>query len=114
MTTKSAIIRADSRKFKEIILENSRNDWILVDFYASWCGPCKKIAPKLKELARKYPHVTFMKVDIEKCPDLAHDYLIQSLPTFLLFSNGSFSVKAPPIQGARVDKVEALIKERCK
>jgi len=113
MSSKSAVSSVNSHKFKEILMESSPNYWILVDFYASWCGPCKKIAPQIKELAKKYPHVTFLKVDIERCPELARDYYINSLPTFMLFTKGSLVSDVAPVLGASISRVENLIRSNC-
>ncbi|ELP84752.1 thioredoxin, putative [Entamoeba invadens IP1] len=67
----------------------SRNPVVIVDFFATWCGPCKSIAPYFEELARKTPSIKFVKVDVEEGADIAGKYSVHSMPTFILFKNGS-------------------------
>ena len=62
---------------------------VLVDFWATWCMPCKMLAPVIEQLAEQYAgQVTVAKVDIDEHEDLAIRYGIQSIPTVLLFENG--------------------------
>lgn len=62
---------------------------VLVDFWASWCGPCKMIAPVLEELAGDYSgKIKIAKVNVEEQPDLAQRFNVQGLPTLLYFSKG--------------------------
>jgi thioredoxin 1 len=73
-------------KFSEII--NSEKP-TLVDFSAEWCGPCKMMAPVLKELAGKMgEQIRILKVDIDRNPEAARFYNVKSVPTLLLFKNG--------------------------
>lgn len=63
---------------------------VLVDFWAEWCGPCKVIAPVLKEIARAYAsRLTVVKVNVDEKPHIAQEYGIQGIPTLILFKNGS-------------------------
>lgn len=62
---------------------------VLVDFWATWCGPCKMIAPVIDELAANHSDkVTFAKVDIDQTPVLQRDLQIMSIPTLMLFNGG--------------------------
>lgn len=62
---------------------------VLVDFWATWCGPCRMLAPVIEELAKDYDgKVTVGKVDIDEEMDLATRYGIMSIPTVMLFENG--------------------------
>ena len=76
---------------------------LLVDFFASWCGPCKIMSPIIKEIHEKYgDDLKIIKVDIEKHPDLANEYGISSIPSLLFFSEGKLietKVGAMPKEG---------------
>ena len=61
---------------------------VLIDFWATWCGPCKMIAPVIEELANEMENVKFVKVDVDKNPGSAGKYQIQSIPTLLIFKDG--------------------------
>ena len=64
---------------------------VLVDFWATWCGPCKMMTPIVENLAEETtaPNVKIGKVDVDENPDLAAKYGIKSIPTFILFENGN-------------------------
>ncbi|OJD26905.1 thioredoxin [Blastomyces percursus] len=79
---------------------------IVVDCFATWCGPCKAIAPKLVEFSDAYPNVGFYKVDVDECPDIAQELGVRAMPTFILFKDGQ---KVDEVLGAVPQAIEAAI-----
>ncbi len=83
--TVSAI--TSTEQFRTDVLEAARP--VMVDFTATWCGPCKTLAPTLEALAGEYAgRVTFVKVDVDQVPDLPRQYGIRGVPTVVLIRNG--------------------------
>ena len=82
-----SVINVDDKSFNEKIL-NSKEP-VLCDFWAEWCGPCKQIAPILKELAEEYSEkIKIAKINIDENPEIPSKYGIMSIPTLILFKNG--------------------------
>jgi len=91
-------------------LRNAGDRAVIVDFYATWCGPCMDIAPTVKELSAKYPNVVVLKVDVDKSEDIAERYKINSMPTFKVFMNGSI-VKGDSFSSANASRLEKLFQK---
>ena len=61
---------------------------VLVDFFATWCGPCKMLSPVLEEVSEENPNITIVKVDVDEARPLAARFGIQAIPTLFLFKDG--------------------------
>ena len=78
---------ATSSTFDETI---AANDFVLVDFFATWCGPCKAAEPMVAAIADELsPQLSVVKLDIDQSPDIAQRFSIMSVPTFILFASST-------------------------
>ncbi len=83
----SAPVNVTDSTFSDTVIHSDKP--VLVDFWATWCGPCKMVAPVLEEIAAEHADkLTVAKLDIDQNPATARDYRVMSIPTLLLFRNG--------------------------
>jgi thioredoxin 1 len=79
--------QVNQQDFEEQVLRSEQP--VLVDFWATWCPPCRMIAPAVAELAREFEgRAKVVKLDVDQSPDLATHYGIQSIPTLMVFKGG--------------------------
>lgn len=71
----------------------NKKGMVFVDFYAEWCGPCKMTAPVIEQLAIEQKDVTFYKVDVDQNSELASQYSVFSIPTFVIFKDGQIAAQ---------------------
>ncbi|TNM93582.1 hypothetical protein fugu_001758 [Takifugu bimaculatus] len=91
------------------LLSSNKGKLVVVDFTATWCGPCRRIGPIFDALSKKEnnANVVFVKVDVDKVPELTDKYKVTAMPTFMLFKDGNIET----IVGANEAKLEAKINE---
>ena len=82
-----AVMTVTKENFQEEVMQAGCP--VLLDFWATWCGPCRMVAPVIDEIAtEKAGQVAVYKVDIDQSPDLAFKYQVSSVPTLIVFENG--------------------------
>lgn len=79
----------EAKEFNDAIKEGK----VLIDCYATWCGPCRMLGPILEELSNEITDYKFYKLDVDKNEDLARQFGIMSIPTMLIFENGNLNQK---------------------
>ncbi len=98
-----ATIEVTADDFNDLI---SNNDFVIVDFWAPWCGPCKGFAPVYEELSEKYPDIVFAKVNTEEEQQLAGEFQIRSIPTLMIFREQVILYAQPgALQGSQLEQV---------
>ncbi|CAB9500247.1 Thioredoxin H-type [Seminavis robusta] len=81
---------------------------VVIDFTASWCGPCQQIAPIYKQLSEEHPDVVFLKVDVDENPETAAKYSVSAMPTFVFIKGGEVVER---LMGANPGRLEEMISE---
>ena len=81
-----SVINLTTENFEEEVL--NAKEPVLVDFWATWCGPCKMIGPNIEKLAEENADATVIKIDVDKHPEIAAVYGVQTIPTLIAFKKG--------------------------
>lgn len=106
MRFQSTVVEVDNLKsFKELIASPRLT---ITDFYAVWCGPCKAISPVVQKLSEENTDVQFLKVDVDNAEDIAMEYGVSAMPTFILFKDDEAIGK---IVGANVGALKQAIEQ---
>ncbi|KAA8652474.1 hypothetical protein EYZ11_009272 [Aspergillus tanneri] len=94
-----------AEEFREKVLDSKGP--VVVDCFATWCGPCKAIAPKVAEFSKTYPQAKFYQIDVDDLAAVAAELGVRAMPTFFLFNDGE---KVNNVVGANPPALEAGIK----
>lgn len=84
-----SVIHVTEQSFKTDVLDSEKP--VIVDFWATWCGPCMMLAPVLEEIAAEHPELVVAKVDVDENPQLAMAFGISSIPAVILFKEGKIA-----------------------
>ena len=88
--------------------EISQDKKVIIDFFAEWCGPCKKIAPKYIELSEKYSDIEFCKCDVDESSELSEQFEVNALPSFVFLLNGKVVNK---LEGVDIEGLKEMIED---
>ena len=81
-----SVAHITKENFEELVLKSEKK--VLLDFWASWCGPCRMVAPIVEEMAEENEDITVGKIDVDEQPELAARFGIVSIPTLVVMENG--------------------------
>ena len=91
-----AELNITSSNFKSEVLESDKP--VIVDFWATWCGPCRMLGPVVEELAEEHPEIKVCKVNVDDEPDLAQEYGVMSIPFVASFKGGQLHKSSVGVQ----------------
>lgn len=80
-----AVLHLNKENFDTVLSTDKR---VLLDFFATWCGPCRMVAPVIEEIANENPQYIVAKIDVDEQPELASRFGVMSIPTLIVMENG--------------------------
>lgn len=80
------MLQITKENFEAEVLKSDKP--VVIDFWAVWCGPCKMVAPTFEALSAELPEVKFGKINVDEQPELAQQFKVMTIPTFILFKDG--------------------------
>eukprot|EP00298_Acanthocystis_sp_HF-20_P006184 c16116_g2_i1.p1 GENE.c16116_g2_i1~~c16116_g2_i1.p1 ORF type:complete len:105 (-),score=31.31 c16116_g2_i1:37-351(-) len=102
------LVIKDHQEFLRLV-NTTTDKLIVVDFFATWCGPCVRIAPEFERMAAEFSDVIFVKIDADENGETAEAFSVESLPTFLFFKNKAVVYK---VTGADTQALRAGIQSK--
>ncbi|KAH8363996.1 hypothetical protein KR084_001181 [Drosophila pseudotakahashii] len=106
---RKVIVVESKTNYDKLIDDAGANKYVLVEFYATWCGPCAMIGPRLEQLATEYSgRMLILKIDVDQNEDLAVQYEVSSMPTFLIIKN---RVTLIQFVGSNIDRVVTTVEK---
>ena len=87
------------------------NHLVVLDFFATWCGPCKVLTPQLESLSKVYTDVVFLKVDVDEFEDIASSHQISAMPTIMFYKKGHILKDDTVVGGGQIKQIEQVIKK---
>lgn len=91
-----AVVNITADNFDKEVLQAEQT--VLVDFWASWCGPCKMLGPIVEQIAEEHPEIKVGKINTDEQASLAIDYKVTSIPTLIVFKNGEIANQSIGVQ----------------
>lgn len=105
------VITVESKEDFDKMVAEAGNKHVLVEFFATWCGPCAVIGPHLEQIANEYEDcLVVLKVDVDDHTELAEQYDINSMPSFLIIKN---KVTLEQFVGSNTEKVQTTLQKFC-
>lgn len=101
-------VESDEQMVQEVAKAESKI--IVVDYFATWCGPCQRVAPVFSQLSSRFKDSVFLKVDVDKCQEVATRQGVSAMPTFHVYRNGN---KLEELRGADPVALERMVEKHC-
>jgi thioredoxin 1 len=101
-----SVLSVNNSNFRESILLSEKP--VLVDFWATWCGPCRMLSPIVEQIAQEHPEIRVCKVNVDEETQLARQFSVSAIPTLVLFKGGK------PVASSIGAKPKAVIEEMIK
>ncbi|MBQ3257007.1 MAG: thioredoxin [Oscillospiraceae bacterium] len=87
-----SVKKIDKNNYRELVLQSDKP--VLLDFWASWCGPCRMISPIIDKIAREHPEIVVGKINVDEQPELAREYGAMSIPLLVVVKDGKVTNRA--------------------
>ena len=84
-----SVLTITKDNFEELVLKSEKT--VLLDFWASWCGPCRMVSPIVDEIAKENPNITVGKINVDEQPELAASFSIMSIPALFVIKQGKIA-----------------------